>query len=153
MRLNLADRSPPTESRQQHHEPHPKKSNENYTKSLKNVAKIVIKSFCDIEGGQNRPWTAFGAMLWTPKVHPGRSKSGLGMPRGCQKHLENVPVCAKDVPKRAWRAPRTRLAPICFGERRPKRSRIDFRRLSRPNINVFLERSCVDFRSGFATVP
>ena len=78
-----------------------KKSNENLTKSIKNVPNIVTKSFWDSEGGQNRPWTTFGTMLWTSNVRPGRSKSGLGMPRGCDNHLENVSGCAKNVQKRA----------------------------------------------------
>ena len=130
-----------------------KKSNENLTKSIKNVPNIVTKSLWDSEGGQNRPWTTFGTMLWTSNVRPGRSKSGLGMPRGCQKHLENVSGCAKDVQKRVWRAPETRLETICLGERRPRRSWIDFRKFSRPNFNVFFERSWVDFRLCFAIVP
>ena len=129
------------------------KSNENYTKSIKNVAIIFTKSLWDVEVGQNRLWTVFGTILWTPKVRPGRSKSGFGMPRGCQKHLENVSGCAKDVQKRVWRAPETRLETICLGERRPRRSWIDFRKFSRPNFNVFLERSWVDFRLCFATAP
>ena len=62
------------------------KSNENYTKSIENVPKIFTKSLWDVEVGQNRPWTVFGMIFWMPKVRPGRSKSGLGMPRGCQKH-------------------------------------------------------------------
>ena len=117
------------------------KSNENYTKSIKNVPKIFTKSLWDVEVGRNRSWTAFGTILWTPKVRLGRSKSGLGVPQGCQKHLENVSGCAKDVQKRVWRAPETRLETICLGERRPRRSWIDFRKLSRPNFSVFLERS------------
>ena len=128
------------------------KSNENYTKSIK-LLKIITKSLWDVEVGQNHPWTAFGTILWTPKMRPGHSKSGLGMPRGCPKHLENVSGCAKDVQKRVWRAPETRLETICLGERRPRRSWIDFRKFSRPNFNVFLERSCVDFRSRFVTFP
>ena len=98
------------------------KSNENHTKSIKNVPSIVTKSLWDGEGGQNRSWTAFGTMLWTPKMRLCRSKSGLGMPRGCQKRLENASGCAKDIQKRAWRAPETHSEPICLGERRPKRS-------------------------------
>ena len=129
------------------------KSNENYTKSIKNVPKIFTKSLWDVEVGRNRSWTAFGTILWTPKVRLGRSKSGLGVPQGCQKHLENVSGCAKDVQKRVWRAPETRLETICFGENRPKRLWIDFRQFSRPNFNVFLERSWVDFRLCFAIVP
>ena len=117
------------------------KSIENYTTSIKSVPKIFTKSLWDVEVGQNRPWTAFGTIFWTPKVRPGRSKSGLGMPRGCPKHLENVPGCAKDIQKRVWRAPETRLETICLGECRPRRSWIDFRKFSRPNFNVFLERS------------
>ena len=129
------------------------KSNENYTKSIKNVAIIFTKSLWDVEVGQNRLWTVFGTILWTPKVRPGRSKSGFGMPRGCQKHPENISGCAKDVQKRVWRAPETRLETICLGERRPRRSWIDFRKFSRSNFNVFLERPCADFPSRFATFP
>ena len=61
------------------------KSNENYTKSIKNVAIIFTKSLWDVEVGQNRPWTVFGTIPWTPKVRPGRSKSGLGIPLGLPK--------------------------------------------------------------------
>ena len=129
------------------------KSSENYTKSIKNVSKIFTKSLWDVEVGRNRSWTAFGTILWTPKVRLGRSKSGLGVPQGCQKHLENVSGCAKDVQKRVWRAPETRLETICLGENRPRRLWIDFRQFSRPNFNVFLERSWVDFRLCFAIVP
>ena len=129
------------------------KSNENYTKSIKNVPKIFTKSLWDVKVGQNRLWTVFGTILWMPKVRPDRSKSGFGMPRGCQKHPENVSGCAKDVQKRVWRAPETRLETICLGKRRPRRSWIDFPKFSRANFNVFLERSWVDFRLCFATVP
>ena len=146
LRLNLADRNPPTKSRQQHHKPHHGRP-KSRTKTIQNRSKMCRKS------SPNRCWTVFGTILWTPKVRPGRSKSGLGMPRGCQKHLENVSGCAKDVQKRVWRAPETRLETICLGERRPRRSWIDFRKFSRPNFNVFLERSWVDFRLCFATVP
>ena len=112
------------------------KSSENYTKSIKNVPKIVAKSLWDVEGGQNRPWTAFGTMLWTPNVRPGSSKSSLGMSQGCQKRLENISGCAKDIQKRAWRVPETHSEPICLGERRPKHSWTDFEG-SRDEISAF----------------
>ena len=49
-------------------------------------------------------------------------------------------------PKRAWRAPKTRLEPICLGERRPRRSWIDFWRFSQRNSSVFVDRARVDFQ-------
>ena len=140
LRLHLANKNPPTEARP-------------YTKSIKNMPNIVTKSLWDSEGGQNRPWTTFGTMLWTSNVRPGRSKSGLGMPWGCQKYPENGSECAKNVQKRVWRSPETRLETICLGERRPRCLWIDFRQFSRPNFNVFLERSWVDFRLCFAIAP
>ena len=85
-------------------------------------------------------------------MRPGRSKSGLGRPWGCQKRPENAFGCGQDVHKRAWRAPETHLESICLIERRPRHSWIDFRTLSQGNFCVFFERSCVDFRSRFATV-
>ena len=87
MRLAMADSSLRTESREQHYKSNhrrPKiarKSTKNARKSIENQPKIIAKSLFDGEGDQNRPWTAFGTMLWTPKSRPGRSKSALGMPK------------------------------------------------------------------------
>ena len=96
------------------------KSPENRLNIIENRPKIVAKSFSDDQGGHNHPWTAFGTMLRTPKARPGRTKSGLGTPRACQKGLGNASGRAKDVQKSAWRAPETHLDPICLGERRPR---------------------------------
>ena len=156
LRLNLADRNSPTKSGQQHHKPHHGRP-KSRTKTIQNRSKMCRKSSPNRSGmlrlAKICPWTVFGTILWMSKVRPGPSKSGLGMPRGCQKHPENVSGCAKDVQKRVWRAPETRLETICLGERRPRRSWIDFRKFSRPNFSVFLERSWVDFRLCFAIVP
>ena len=93
-RLALADSSLPTESGEQHYEPNhgrPKIvriSTENDRKSIENRStKIVAKSLFDGEGDKNRPWTAFGTMLWTPKSRPGRSKSALGMQKAPGERL------------------------------------------------------------------
>ena len=61
------------------------KSIENYRKSVKNRPKIVTKSLLDGSSDQNRPWTVFGTILWTPKMGLGRSKSALRMPLGLPK--------------------------------------------------------------------
>ena len=97
-------------------------SPENRLKMIENRQKMDTKSFSDDQGGHNRPWTALGTMLWTPNAHPGHPKSAHGTPRGCQKCSGNASGRAKDVQKRAWRAPQTHLEPIFLGERRPSRS-------------------------------
>ena len=156
LRLNLADRNPPTKSRQQHHKPHHGRP-KSRAKTIQNRSKMYRKSSPNHSGTLRLAKIALGRFLerylGRQKMRPGRSKSGLGMPRGCQKHPENVSGCAKDVQKRVWRALETRLETICLGEHRPRRSWIDFPKFSRANFNVFLERSWVDFRLCFATVP
>ena len=67
------------------------KSNENYTKSIKNMPKIFTKSLWDVEVGRNRPWTVFGTIPWTPKNAPGplqeRSWDARGLPKAPGKRF------------------------------------------------------------------
>ena len=112
LRLNLADGSPPTKSRQQHHKPHHGRP-KSRTKTIQNRSKMCRKSSPNRSGTLKLAKIAFGRFL---ERYLGRQKCARAAPRavlGCPgvviitwKMFLGAPKTFKNAPcellRRAW---------------------------------------------------